>query len=32
MEKFEVLNGHDSRVLHLALSPNGEEFATAAGD
>lgn len=31
-ERVSVLDGHVSRVLHLALSPNGEDIATAAAD
>ena len=31
-ERISVLDGHLMRVLHLALSPNGENIATAAAD
>lgn len=32
MERVSVLDGHSSRVLHLAVSPNGENIATASAD
>lgn len=31
-ERISVLEGHIFRVLHLAVSPNGENIATAAAD
>ena len=31
-ERISVLEGHSSRVLHLALAPGGENIATAAAD
>jgi WD40 repeat protein len=31
-ERISVLEGHISRVLHLAVSPDGESIATAAAD
>lgn len=31
-EKMARLGGHQSRVLHLAVQPDGENIATAAGD
>lgn len=31
-ERISVLNGHSSRVLHLAINPTSEIIATAAGD
>jgi cell division cycle 20-like protein 1 (cofactor of APC complex) len=31
-ERIAVLDGHSTRVLHLALSPDGESIATASGD
>lgn len=32
MEKFATLTGHTFRVLYLALSPEGENIVTGAGD
>lgn len=32
MAKVAELTGHTSRVLHMALSPDGETIASAAGD
>jgi len=32
LEKIGVLEGHSSRVLYLALSPDGETIVTGAGD
>jgi WD40 repeat protein len=32
MQKITELNGHTSRVLHLALSPDGTTIASAAAD
>ena len=31
-ERISVMEGHFMRVLHLAISPNGEDIITAAGD
>ena len=31
-ERISVMDGHFMRVLHLAISPNGEDVITAAGD
>ena len=31
-KKFAVLQGHTSRVLHLAVSPDGKNIVTGAGD
>ena len=31
-ERIAVLEGHQTRVLHLALSPDGENVATCAAD
>lgn len=31
-ERIAVLDGHATRVLHLALSPDSETIATASGD
>jgi len=31
-ERISVLEGHVFRVLHLAVSPDGENIATAAAD
>jgi len=31
MEKITELTGHESRVLHMALSPDGKVVASAAG-
>lgn len=31
-ERIAVLDGHGTRVLHLALSPKGDSIATAAAD
>jgi len=31
-ERIAVLEGHATRVLHLALSPDSETIATASGD
>lgn len=30
--KIAVLQGHSSRVLFMAMSPNGEKVVTGAGD
>ena len=30
--KIAVLNGHNSRVLYMALSPDGSHIVTGAGD
>lgn len=32
MQKMAVLTGHSSRVLHLAISPDGESIVTGAAD
>lgn len=32
LEKLAVLSGHTQRVLHLAMSPDGDTIATGAGD
>ena len=32
MERISVLDGHSNRVLHLAVSPDGENVATASAD
>ena len=32
MRTMAVLTGHTSRVLYLAMSPDGETFVTGAGD
>jgi cell division cycle 20, cofactor of APC complex len=32
MTKLGELRGHEARVLHTALSPNGETLASAAAD
>ena len=32
MEKIVDLTGHTSRVLYLAMSPEGETIVTGAGD
>ena len=32
MQKVTELNGHNSRVLHLALSADGTTIASAAAD
>lgn len=31
-ERLAVLEGHSSRVLHLALSPDSQNIATASAD
>ena len=31
-ERISVLDGHNTRVLHLALSPDSQSIATASGD
>lgn len=31
-ERISVLEGHQDRVLHLALSPDSQSIATAAAD
>ena len=31
-ELIAKIKGHDQRVLHLGIEPNGENIATAAGD
>lgn len=31
-ERISMMDGHQTRVLHLALSPKGESIATAAAD
>ena len=31
-ERISILEGHFTRVLHLAISPDGEDIATAAAD
>lgn len=31
-ERIAILEGHQTRVLHLALSPDGENVATCAAD
>ena len=32
MVKTAELSGHESRVLHMAMSPDGETIVSAAGD
>jgi cell division cycle 20-like protein 1 (cofactor of APC complex) len=32
LEKVAYLTGHTSRVLYLAMSPDGETIVTGAGD
>jgi cell division cycle 20-like protein 1 (cofactor of APC complex) len=32
MEKIATLTGHTSRVLYLAMSPDGENIVSGAGD
>lgn len=32
LEKVETLNGHSSRVLYMAMSPDGKHIVTGAGD
>jgi cell division cycle 20-like protein 1 (cofactor of APC complex) len=32
MKRIATLKGHSMRVLYLALSPNGEQIVTGAGD
>ena len=32
MKKIATLKGHSSRVLYLAMSPDGETIVTGAGD
>jgi cell division cycle 20-like protein 1 (cofactor of APC complex) len=32
MERISELTGHTSRVLYLAMSPDGENIVTGAGD
>lgn len=32
MEKIATLTGHSSRVLYLAMSPDGQTIVTGAGD
>ncbi|CAN6244947.1 unnamed protein product [Urochloa humidicola] len=32
MSKIATLTGHTDRVLHLAISPDGQSIATCAGD
>lgn len=32
MEKVATLTGHSSRVLYLAMSPDGENIVSGAGD
>ena len=32
MQKIGVLNGHTSRVLYMAMSPDSQNIVTGAGD
>ena len=32
MQKIAELQGHNNRVLHMALSPDGKVVCSAAGD